>query len=190
MRFSPATGTQPDNVFCEAVKESVAGRYQLALEKYRWFHHNALRLRPSLYGVRLSYALRAWKSLADKYPPAMKALRKARDVARNAARTQKGRAAHEQYADFAAINRCLDEEPKTVRLFEWLHKHRPKLAKKVYHRTEAVLARANEFKLCGAYIDSAEQFAGIRRGFRVNMRLARRREIGIKHQEYAYKSFS
>src|SRR5688572_28631028 len=127
MRFSPATGTQPDDVFREAVKDSVAGRYELALEKHLWFHHNALRLCPSLSGVRRSYALSAWKDLADKYLPAMKALRKTRDDARNGARTQKGRAAQQQYADFEAINEYLDEEPKTVRFFKWLHKRRRKL---------------------------------------------------------------
>ena len=133
--------------------------------------------------------MHAWKNLADRYPPAMKALRKSRDTAHQAARRQKGRAAQQQYADFAAINEYLDEEPKTVRFFKWLHKHRPKLARDVYHRAEDVLARANEFKLCGAYIDSGEQFARIRHVFRVNMRLARE-ESGREHEEYSYNSFS
>jgi hypothetical protein len=189
MRFSPATGTQPDDVFREAVKNAAARRHQAALEKLLWFHKNAIRLQPSLSGVRRSYALSAWKNLADKYPPAMTALRRSRDIARRAARRRKGRAAQQQYADFAAINHYLDEEPKTVRLFKWLHEHRPKLARDVYHRVEDVLARAREFKLCGAYIESEEQFVRIRRGFRVNMRLARK-EFGAEHEDYSYRSFS
>ena len=189
MRFSPATGTQPDDVFREALKDAAARRHQAALEKLLWFHKNAIRLQPSLSGVRRSYALSAWKDLGNKYPPAMKALRRSRDSARHAARRQKGKAAHQQYADFAAINEYLDEEPKTVRFFKWLHKHRPKLARDVYHRAEDVLARANEFKLCGAYIDGEEQFARIRHIFRVNMRMARK-EFGREHEEYSYKSFS
>ena len=189
MRFSPTTGTLPDEVFREAVKGVIAGRHQVALEKLVWFHKNAIRLRPSLSGVRRSYALRVWKNLSGRYPPAMKALRRSRDAARHAARTERGKATGQSYADFAAINHYLDEEPKTVRLFKWLHKHWPKIARDVYHRTEEVLARANEFKLCGAYIDSVEQFTRIRRGFRVNMRLARN-EFGVEHEEYAYQAFS
>jgi hypothetical protein len=189
MRFSPTTGVQPGDVFREAVKDAAAGRYRVALERLVWFHENAIRLQPSLSGVRQSYALRAWKHLGDKYPPAKTALRKARDTARHGACTQKGRAAGQSYADFAAINDYLDEESKTVRLFKWLHKHRPKIARDVYHRTEEELARANEFKLCGAYIDSVEQFSRIRHQFRLNMRLARK-EFGIEHEEYAYKAFS
>jgi hypothetical protein len=189
MRFSPTTGIQPDDVFRDAVKDAVAGRHQLALEKLVWFHENTIRIQPSLSGVRRSYALRAWKELGDKYPPALTALRRSRDAARHGARNKRGKAAGHCYADFAAINHYLIEEAKTVRLFKWLHKHRPKVARDVYHRTEEVVARAKEFKLCGAYIDSSKQFARLRMGFRVNMRLARK-EFGTEHEEYARKSFS
>ncbi len=189
MCFSPTTGIQPDDVFRDAVKDAVAGRHQLALEKLVWFYENAIRIQPSLSGVRRSYALRAWKELGGKYPPAMKALRRSRDVAQHGARTKRGKAAAQSYADFAAINQYLGEQAKTVRMFKWLHKHRPQLARDVYHRTEEDVARAKEFKLCGAYIDGSEQFARLRRGFRVNIRLARK-EFGARHEEYAYSSFS
>ena len=189
MRFSPTRGVRPDGVFRDAAKDAVAGRHQMALEKLVWFHENAIRMQASLSGVRRSYALRAWKELGDKYPPALKALRRSRNAARNGARTKTGKAAGHCYADFAAVNHYLSEEPQTVRLFKWLHKHRPKVARDVYQRTEEVLARAKEFKLCGAYIDSSEQFARLRMQFRLNMRLARK-EFGAEHEEYAHKSFS
>jgi hypothetical protein len=189
MRFFPTKGIQPDDVFRDAVKDAVAGRHQLALEKLVWFHENAIRIQPSLSGVRRSYALRAWKELAGKYPPALRALRRSRDTAQHSARTKRGKAARQSYADFAAINHYLGEEAKTVRMFKWLHKHRPQVAKDVYHRTEEVVARAKEFKLCGAYIDSGERFARLRREFRINIRLARK-EFGASHEEYAYKALS
>jgi len=185
------TTTEPDQALREAMADVVAGRHQAALARLLWFHQNAIRLQPSLSGVRRSYALHAWKNLADRYPPAMKALRKSRDIARDDVRTHKGRAAGDHYADFAAINHYLDEEPRTIEFFKWLHKHRPKIARDVYHRTEEVLARANEFKLCGAYIDGEEQFTRIRHHFRVSMRLARKPGIGgAGYQRYARKSFS
>jgi len=177
-------------VFREAVRDVVAGRHQPALEKLLWFHQNAVRVRPSLSGVRRSYALRAWKDLGDIYPPAMKALRRSRDVARSAVRAHKGRDASDHFADFKAINEYLGEDAKTVRLFKWLHKHQPGKARDVYHRTEAALVGAKEFKLCGAYIDGEEQFTRIRRNFSVNMRLARKPEIGANYREFAYDYFS
>src|SRR5712691_4761867 len=36
------------------------GAHAEALEKYLWFHHHALEHRPSLTGVRLSYAISEW----------------------------------------------------------------------------------------------------------------------------------
>jgi hypothetical protein len=190
MRLSSNTDARPDDVFREAVKDIRAAHHESALEKLVWFHYNAIRLRPSLSGVRRSFALRAWKNLAERYPPAMKALRARRDAARNASCRSKGKDAVEEYADFAAINHYLEEDSKTVRLFKWLHKHRPDLAKDVYNRTEAMLYRAGEFTLCCAYINGKEQFDRIRRQFRINMRLARDREIGVPHQQYAREAFS
>ncbi len=50
------------------------GAHAEALEKYLWFHHHALEHRPSLTGVRLSYAISEWVELGNAYPPAREAL--------------------------------------------------------------------------------------------------------------------
>ncbi len=50
------------------------GKYKEALKRNIWFHNHALEHRPSMYGVRLSFALSYWKSLGEIYPPAQKAL--------------------------------------------------------------------------------------------------------------------
>ena len=43
------------------------GRHQEALERYVWFHDNALDHAPSMYGVRLSFALSDWENLGKVF---------------------------------------------------------------------------------------------------------------------------
>ena len=56
------------------------GDYEAALAKHVWFHDNALAIRPSYYGVRLSFALSYWAELGEKYPKALETLRGIRDA--------------------------------------------------------------------------------------------------------------
>jgi hypothetical protein len=53
-------------------------KYKEALERYIWFQDHALENDQAMTGVRLSFALSNWKSLADIYPPAMTALKEMR----------------------------------------------------------------------------------------------------------------
>ena len=53
-------------------------KYKEALERYIWFQDHALENDQAMTGVRLSFALSSWKSLADIYPPAMTALKEMR----------------------------------------------------------------------------------------------------------------
>ena len=61
----------PSAVLDAAEQLTKEGKYEEALEKFVWFHDNAVRLDPSLYGVRLSFALGSWSRLASKYAPAL-----------------------------------------------------------------------------------------------------------------------
>ena len=54
-------------------------KYPEALDRCLWFHDYALEKQPAMKGVRLSFALRDWKSLADVYPPALTAMKETRD---------------------------------------------------------------------------------------------------------------
>src|SRR5689334_9527822 len=56
------------------------GKYKEALDRYIWFHEHALEHDSAMMGVRLSFALSDWKSLADVYPPAMNALKETRET--------------------------------------------------------------------------------------------------------------
>ncbi len=57
------------------------GKYEQALKEQIWFHKNALKYDPAMYGVRLSFALYDWVELGKVYPPALRALRCVRNEA-------------------------------------------------------------------------------------------------------------
>jgi hypothetical protein len=163
-------------------------RMKLALAKHLWFHKHAARLRQGLSGVRRSYALHAWRDLAEKYPPAMKALVKARNEAQRA--VWKRRDPWPSFADVRSINEYLEEPDRTVSLFRALHKRSPRRAARVYHGAEEALFRAGEFNLCNSYLEPLGRFATIRRTYRVNLRLAKDPTIGADHVQFAQSSFA
>src|SRR5687768_4209426 len=107
-----------------------ADKLKLALTKHLWFHKHATRLQQSLSGVRRSYALRAWRDLAAKYPPALKALVKVRNETQRA--VWKRTDPWPSFADARSINDYLDDSTRTVALFRALHKRSPRRAKRVY----------------------------------------------------------
>lgn len=79
------------------------GRFSEALSEYIWFHEHALEERPSLHGVRLSFALGYWLELAEQYPPARAALQSVLDE--KTARLERGDQDWELFNDVTAINR-------------------------------------------------------------------------------------
>ena len=101
------------------------GRYQEALREFQWFHDHALDESPSLYGVRLSYALAAWIDLGHDYPPALDALEAVRE--RDAARLLKGEGKRELLHDVVAIDEELGQAARTHALCIALEKADPAL---------------------------------------------------------------
>src|SRR5262249_37202771 len=100
----------PDAIFRAAVADANACRNAEEQRRHIWLHKKAIRLRPSLAGVRLSYALRAWKNLAAVYPPALRALKRTRDLARKRVLTSN----HKEtvwcsFHDYRALNEYLSE---------------------------------------------------------------------------------
>src|SRR4051812_34817029 len=89
--WSPPVKPDPSSILQEAEADTRAGRFEDALQKHIWYHENALKFQRAQYGVRLSFALSAWWELASKYPPAMEALRRARDTAEANVRSQDGK---------------------------------------------------------------------------------------------------
>lgn len=110
----------------EAREDRNAKRYDLALKKHIWFHQNALKYKPSFYGVRLSFALYDWLDLSKVYPPALLKLKEARNQAGN--NVKNGMNAQAFFHDFQAINGVLREREQTVELFKWLDSNQPSVA--------------------------------------------------------------
>lgn len=146
----------PNQVLDEAIAAAKEGRYKEALEKHIWYHENALRLRPSHFGVRLSYAIFAWRRLGYKYPPALERFRAMRDeTARQLCGDETNSAL---FSDLVAFNDILDEPEKTVEVFRWLDANKPEKAKWAYIHALPVLIEQHEYALCGKFLSPKQDF--------------------------------
>jgi hypothetical protein len=154
--WKPGENPDPQKILQEAQADAKAGRYEDALAKHVWFHENALKYEPSMYGVRLSFALSYWEELGTAYPPAREKLRSVRDQA--ASEVRAGNDARHRFHDVAAINRVLDDPTQTKDLFVWLDTNNPKLATEVFDIAQPSLVLAKEYRLCGKYLDPDRSF--------------------------------
>jgi hypothetical protein len=112
-----------------------AGRFEEALERMVWFHHNALVHQPSMAGVRLSFALSDWRRLGDVYPPAHAALVETRDAALRQLFENPGERRH--FLDLNGLNRALGEESRTLDAFAQLAALHPEEAKNHWSSPES-----------------------------------------------------
>ena len=101
------------------------GQYEAALREFQWFHDHALEHDPSLYGVRLSYALYAWADLGQDYPPALDALEAVRQ--RDMALLLAGQGKRGLFHDVVAINDELGKSEETHALCVALERADPAL---------------------------------------------------------------
>lgn len=146
------------------------GKYEEALKRHIWFHKHALEHRPSMYGVRLSFALSYWKSLGEVYPPAKKALVDIRD--RKTRQIENGSGNFPLFHDVTSINRTLREGNKTIKLFEYLDKKNPKLAKRCWIVAKKVVITAKRFDLAKKYMGNLlQEFTRIKARYDRNVKL-------------------
>src|SRR5690349_21544262 len=89
--WTPPADPDPQQILNEARDDARAKHYEEALEKYVWFHEHALEYRPSMSGVRLSFALSDWVKLGESYPPALVKLREIRDAVKKRVTPEEGR---------------------------------------------------------------------------------------------------
>lgn len=108
-----------------ATELAADGRFEEALREFQWFHDHALDEDPTLYGVRLSYALGAWVDLGMDYPPALEALAAVRE--RDAARLLAGKGNRGLFHDVVAIDDELGESTRTHALCVQLEQADPAL---------------------------------------------------------------
>ena len=147
---------EADQAFKDAQSLARAGEYEAALERHQWYHANALRINRAQYGVRLSFALSAWKKLGEKYPPALAALTALRDQGTQTVLA--GKAEPELFHDVISINQTLAEEDQSVKLFKTLDKTQPDFAKRCFHFMEDALISAGEIDLFTRYSGDSVAF--------------------------------
>ena len=139
------------NAYLQKTKELIHEKeYKEALKRSIWFHNNALNHDASMFSVRLSFALADWKQLADKYPPAHKALLKTRDKKIKQLLDDKTNPV--LFLDVLSINRALHLEKENVILFEKLALEKPSFIKKHWKLAKKDLFENNRFDILKKYI--------------------------------------
>jgi len=135
----------------DAGKFEKAKEYAKALERHEWYHDNASKIDREQHNyMRRSRALRMWKRLGGKYPPALKALKKRRDDA--SANCKAGTATAELFGDLASINGILGEPQKTIEVFKLLDEKSPDIAKQCFEYVERLLLKHVEDDLYVKYV--------------------------------------
>jgi hypothetical protein len=131
------------------------GRFEEALREFVWFHDHALEEQPSLAGLRLSYALAFWMSLAEVYPEARQALEEIRD--RKAGFLSNGNAKRAFFHDVAAINEKLNSETDTYLLFAKLAQSNPSFAQQCADAALPALIGAGDFALAERFLPDLDR---------------------------------
>jgi len=159
-----AAWTPPDKpdakeILDGAREDRQAGRYEDALQKHLWFHREALKHEPSMSGVRGSYAISDWATLAEQYPPAMQALLKERaDAATDAA---EGRNVFRAFSDVAAIDRELEDYRETYRVFLLIENRSEEQARRLYRSATEALVAMKDFPRASKYLDVDAEFRSL-----------------------------
>ncbi|MET3446342.1 hypothetical protein [Ralstonia sp. 1138] len=131
------------------------GRFSEALSEYIWFHEHALEERPSLSGVRLSFALGYWIELAEQYPPARAALQSI--LIEKTARLEQGDQDWELFNDVTAINRELGNDEATYDLFVLINKAAPAFSARCARVAMPSIVKAADFTLARGFIPDPEK---------------------------------
>lgn len=151
MTWAPPEDPNPSEILRSAESDTREGEYARALEKFEWFHHNALLHCSPLVGVRLSFALTYWLQLAEVYPPARDAFVRTRDETEAAFRADP--ANFELFHDLSALNRSLGDGARTAEIFVATIGTNHALAQSLYHVAEPFLIATGRYDVCGAFLD-------------------------------------
>jgi hypothetical protein len=142
----------PEKVLARARKYFQQGNYEKALQDHIWFHDNALKYKPSLYGVRLSFALLDWIELGKEYPKAHNELVDIRNRKANLIRKKKG--TQELFHDVKSINKYFNESRRTVDLYKDMIICDFNLAKQCYCLAKDDLIAHRKFELCNQMMEA------------------------------------
>jgi hypothetical protein len=150
---------QAHDVLERARAARLEGRFEDALRDHLWFHEKALSVEPGIAGVRLSFALRDWIYLAEKYPLARRVLQGLRDRdtaimvdGAGSGDNDRESATRDLFRDIVAINSALAEERATHDLFMRLDLQAPALARECADLALPAIAAAEDFGLARRYL--------------------------------------
>lgn len=177
-RWTPPDNPDPEEIRRGADEDAREERYELASRKYVWYFENALEHEPALAGVRVSFALMGWRSLAEQYPPALEEMMRARDKAEDRVRSAASNSNSTEiehlfaFQDAASLNNIFDENGRTVELFKWLSENKQDVAHLVYAIAQDALVEAGEYALCETYLTGGNSFEGVLRDHRQQLEYA------------------
>lgn len=186
--WTPPANPDPQTILNEAQEDTRAKRYEMALEKYIWFHKNAIKHNAGMSGVRLSFALSYWHNLAKVYPPAMDLLRETRDEASE--NVLNGKQLVESFHDLASINRTISEDSHTTDTFILLETQNKATAKKVFRLAKSALIKGKEYQLCGKYLDPDQSYPLMLRNRKMHQQMAKNPQFGARLLEFSDKKFT
>ena len=147
--------TDPAEILRQARAAVTAADYPQALEKYQWFYHHATEIRPSLYGVRLSYCLNEWADLGEIYPPALDALQQLKDTTREAFDHTP---AYETFHEYAAIAGHLNSPEEVFERFLQSAEQDPQLARRLFTFVWEYCAQNALWGICYQYMGTAGSY--------------------------------
>ena len=186
-KWVPSPNPDPSQILDEARDDACEHRYEDALAKHVWYHKNALKYRPSHYGVRLSFALSYWYSLGKSYHPALEKMKSIRDETEE--NIKSGGNPCLLFDDFRSINGVLGERGRTVSLFKWLDKNKSNVARDVFRFARPTLVREKEYILCGKYIDAEVDYHQFVDSFKSYKKMAENPEMDESLGDFAVNSF-
>jgi len=126
------------------------GEYEEALDRFIWFHNNAVDKGITTNPSRLSFGLMYWIDFGKKYPPAIDALKRIRD--KNTELILQGVKTCDLFSEVESINQHLSEEYKTVALFTRIDKEQPDLAAQCWAYYQDLAIKNNEEYFINKYI--------------------------------------
>jgi hypothetical protein len=156
--WTPPADPKPETIEAiraELGKDLAAKQYDDALAKHVWYHENALKYGTGQGGVRLSFVLSNWLELGKAYPPALQKLKAIQDGLEK--QLSDGKGGFQQFHDFSAINKLLNEVKRTSDIFLLLDAKYPAQARIDFQAGLPALVTAKEYALCGKYLQP-EQF--------------------------------
>ncbi len=171
--WQPPSNPDPTEIYRSTALDHRSARYAEALAKHLWFFHHALDIDASFYGVRLSFALSAWRRLAEDYPPAYQALIETRDACEH--EFQKS-PEHATFHDAAALNQVLEETRRTVDLFVSTASAQPEMAKSLYKIAEEHLVAHGCYAVCDPFLETSKRMEQAAEVYQMNKQLEATRD--------------